>query len=60
MFAVTGNAPEQNNHANSDSEEILRITDLGTAHTDAMNMFYPSEWANPKNSDDKDFGSSSP
>jgi hypothetical protein len=60
VFAVTGNAPEQSNHDNSDSEEILRITDLGTGHRDSVNMFYPTEWANPMNSSDKDFGSASP
>lgn len=60
VFAVTGNAPEQQNHDNTDSEEIIRITDLGIGHRDSANMFYPSEWANPMNSSDKDFGSASP
>jgi outer membrane protein assembly factor BamB len=60
VFAVTGNAPEQSNHDNTDSEEILRITDLGVGHRDSVNMFYPTEWANPMNSSDKDFGSASP
>ncbi len=60
VFAVTGNTGLQGNHNNSDSEEILRITDLATAHTDTMNSFYPTEWANPMNSNDLDFGSASP
>jgi hypothetical protein len=60
VFAVTGNAPEQNNHDNSDSEEIIRITGLGVGNRDSKNMFFPTEWANPMNSSDKDFGSASP
>ncbi len=60
VFAVTGNAPEQNNHDNSDSEEIIRITGLGVGNRDTKNMFFPTEWANPMNSSDKDFGSASP
>jgi hypothetical protein len=61
IFAVTGNAGGvSGNHDNSDSEEILRITDLGTAHRDAANLFYPTEWVDPMNSADQDFGSASP
>ncbi len=60
VFAVTGNAPEQGNHDNSDSEEIIRITGLGVGNRDSKNMFFPTEWANPMNSSDKDFGSASP
>src|SRR5450631_3103681 len=61
IFAVTGNAGGvTGNHDNSDSEEILRITDLGTAHRDAANLFYPTEWIDPMNSGDQDFGSASP
>src|SRR5882724_6148052 len=61
IFAVTGNAGGvSGNHDNSDSEEILRITDLGTAHRDAANLFYPTEWVDPMNNQDQDFGSASP
>jgi len=61
IFAVTGNAGGvTGNHDNSDSEEILRITDLGTAHRDPANLFYPTEWINPMNNGDQDFGSASP
>jgi hypothetical protein len=61
IFAVTGNAGGvTGNHDDSDSEEILRITDLGTAHRDAANLFYPTEWIDPMNSGDQDFGSASP
>jgi hypothetical protein len=61
IFAVTGNAGGvAGNHDNSDSEEILRITDLGTAHRDAANLFYPTEWIDPMNNNDQDFGSASP
>jgi hypothetical protein len=62
IFAVTGNAGGvSGNHANSDSEEILRITELGTAHRDTANLFYPTaEWVDPMNNGDQDFGSASP
>ncbi len=62
VFAVTGNTSgiSSTDHSNSDTEEILRITDLGVAHKDDANRFVPNEWANPMNSTDKDFGSSSP
>ncbi|MEO8902355.1 MAG: hypothetical protein ABI627_12580 [Polyangiaceae bacterium] len=60
VFAVTGNTSLQGDHTGSDSEEVLRITDLGTPHYDAANLFYPSEWASPMNSNDQDFGSASP
>ena len=61
IFAVTGNAGGvAGNHANSDSEEILRITELGTAHRDTANLFYPTEWIDPMNNGDQDFGSASP
>jgi hypothetical protein len=60
VFAITGNSKSAGgNHANSDSEEILRITDLGTPHRDNANLFYPTSWALMDGSD-KDFGSNSP
>lgn len=62
VFAITGNTSgiSQTDHTNSDSEEILRITELGTPHRDNVNLFVPNEWADPMNKTDKDFGSSSP
>ncbi len=62
VFAITGNTSgiSGTDHSNSDTEEILRITDLGVAHREDANRFVPNEWANPMNSTDKDFGSSSP
>ena len=62
VFAVTGNnnAATGNSHSTSDSEEILRLTDLAVPHRDDANMFVPSEWANPMNTSDRDFGASSP
>jgi hypothetical protein len=60
VFAITGNSPASGNHDTSDSEEIIRVTDLGVGHRDAKNMFYPTEWATPMNSKDLDFGSASP
>ncbi len=62
VFAVTGNvaAAQGVDHSQTDSEEIIRITDLGVAHHDAQNMFFPTEWSTPMNSNDQDFGSSSP
>jgi hypothetical protein len=61
VFAVTGNSGVTGtNHSGSDSEEILRLTDLAVPHRDNANMFLPSEWSDPMNSSDKDFGASSP
>jgi hypothetical protein len=60
IFAVTGNAGANGSHDTSDTEEIIRITGLGVAHRDTANLFYPTEWANPMNSNDLDFGSASP
>jgi PQQ enzyme repeat len=62
VFAVTGNYVSAlgTDHSRSDSEEILRLTDLAVPHRDNANLFLPSEWSNPMNSSDKDFGASSP
>jgi hypothetical protein len=62
VFAVTGNTAGTlgPDHTTSDSEEILRLTDLAVAHRDNANLFLPAEWADPMNKSDKDFGSSSP
>jgi PQQ enzyme repeat len=59
VFAVTGNSGGTN-HATSDSEEVIRITGLGTPNRDDANMFYPDIWSNNMNSRDLDFGSCSP
>jgi hypothetical protein len=59
IFAVTGNSGATN-HATSDSEEIIRITGLGTPNRDDINMFYPDIWYTGMNSSDKDFGACSP
>jgi len=61
VFAVTGNAGGvSGDHSKSDSEEIIRITDMATPHRDTANLFFPTEWATPMNSKDLDFGSCSP
>jgi hypothetical protein len=62
VFAVTGNTASSlgPDHTTSDSEEILRLTDLAVAHRDNANLFLPAEWIDPMNKSDKDFGSSSP
>jgi hypothetical protein len=60
VFAVTGNTGGATDHTKSDSEEIIRVTGLGVGHRDAQNMFFPTEWITPMNSNDQDFGSSSP
>ena len=61
IFVVTGNAGGvAGNHDNSDSEEIIRITGLGTAPGGTANLFYPTEWIDPMNNFDQDFGSASP
>ena len=55
VFAVTGNngAATGNDHSNSDSEEILRLTGLAVPHRDDTNMFVPNEWSTPMNSSDR-------
>jgi hypothetical protein len=62
LFAVTGNnsSATGTNHSGSDSEEILRLTDLAVPHRDNANLFLPAEWSNPMNTTDRDFGASSP
>jgi hypothetical protein len=60
VFAITGNVDGAKDHSVSDSEEIIRITDLGTAHRDDANMFYPDIWYTGMNNGDKDFGACSP
>jgi PQQ-like domain len=59
VFAVTGNSGSSN-HATSDSEEIIRITGLGTPNRDDKNLFYPDIWYTKMNNGDKDFGACSP
>ena len=60
VFAVTGNTGGATDHTKSDSEEIIRVTGLGVGNRDAKNMFFPTEWVDPMNAHDQDFGSSSP
>jgi hypothetical protein len=62
VFAVTGNVahPAGNDHSTTDSEEIIRVTGLGVGMRDDKNMFFPTEWSDPMNAHDLDFGSSSP
>jgi hypothetical protein len=58
VFAITGNGSNDNgNHL--DSEEVIRISALGTPNRDGANRFYPSIWKN-MDGGDKDFGSCSP
>ncbi len=59
VFAITGNANAGNDHTNSDSEEIIRVTN-GVAARDNNNMFFPDIWQSGMNNGDKDFGSCSP
>jgi hypothetical protein len=59
VFAITGNGHTAN-HANSDAEEIIRITAMATPHRDNANMFYPTIWQSGMDNGDKDFGSCSP
>jgi hypothetical protein len=60
VFAVTGNSGAMGDHTMSDSEEIIRVTGLGVGNRDAKDMFFPTEWQDPMNAHDLDFGSSSP
>lgn len=62
VFAVTGNVASATgtDHSTTDSEEVIRVTALGVGNHDAKNVFFPTEWSDPMNAHDLDFGSSSP
>lgn len=59
VFAITGNSG-QTNRANTDSEEVIRITGMSVPNRDNNNLFYPDIWSTGMNNGDKDFGSCSP
>jgi hypothetical protein len=60
VFAVTGNSTVgASDRASSDSEEVVRITGLGTLDRNNNNLYFPSSWKQ-MDSQDADFGSSSP
>ncbi len=59
VFAITGNSGASNRDK-TDSEEVIRITDMSIPHRDDYNLFYPDIWSSGMNNGDKDFGSCSP
>jgi hypothetical protein len=62
VFAVTGNSKASgisSDHANSDGEEVVRVTGLGTFARSPTNLYFPSSWKT-MDSSDADFGASSP
>jgi hypothetical protein len=58
VFAVTGNSYADQTHM--DSEEVVRITGLGTNSHTGKDIFFPSYWNHWDQQHDNDFGSSSP
>ena len=59
VFAVTGNGHAGTHDANTDAEEVVRLTGMATFNRAAANVYYPGAW-HSMDSTDKDFGSSSP
>jgi hypothetical protein len=60
IFAVTGNSTRgASMRAASDSEQIVRITGLGTFDRSDKNLFFPMSWKS-MDSSDADFWASSP
>jgi hypothetical protein len=56
MFATTGNGSDP---THMDSEEVVRITGMGTSSNTAKDKFFPSSWKQ-WDGQDNDFSSSSP
>jgi hypothetical protein len=60
VFAVTGNSTSKaSDRAASDSEQVVRITGLGTFNRTNANLYYPASWK-AMDSSDADFGASNP
>jgi hypothetical protein len=60
VYAITGNnTAGVADHANSDGEEVVRITGLGQFERNDKNLFYPATWRT-MDSQDADFGASNP
>jgi hypothetical protein len=56
MFATTSNGTDA---THKDSEEVIRITGMGTSSHAGKDVFFPSQWK-AWDGQDNDFGSSSP
>jgi hypothetical protein len=56
MYATTSNGSDG---THQDSEEVVRITGMGTSSHNAQDVFFPSSW-HTWDGQDNDFGSSSP
>ncbi len=60
IFAVTGNSTNGvGDRANSDSEQVVRLSGLATFTRNNNNLFFPTAWQ-AMDSTDADFGSSNP
>jgi hypothetical protein len=62
VFAVTGNSHAgaiTADHANSDGEQVVRVTGFGMFDRAAKNLYFPASWKQ-MDTDDADFGASSP
>jgi len=56
MYATTSNGSDG---THQDSQEVVRISGMGTSTHDAKDVFYPSQW-HAWDGQDNDFGASSP
>ena len=60
IFAVTGNNTRRvSNRANTDSEEVVRLSGLAQFERDNKNLYFPASWRT-MDSTDADFGASNP
>jgi hypothetical protein len=59
VIAVTSNSTVGTT-THADSEEVVRVTGMGTLTRTNANFFYPSDWLRHLDANDLDFGSSSP
>ncbi len=61
IFAVTGNGRNVSlDHSNTDAEEVIRLTGMGTLNRTAANLYYPTLWKTEGENGDLDFGANSP
>jgi len=61
IFAITGNGNNVSlDHSNTDAEEVVRLTGMGTLNRTAANVYYPTIWKTEGEQGDLDFGANNP
>jgi len=61
IFAITGNGNNVSlDHSNTDAEEVVRLTGMGTLNRTAANLYYPAIWRTEGEMGDLDFGANNP